>query len=253
MSNIIRSSRIIESNIMSEPMPDVENPLEEKIIEEARKKYDSIVSDAQKEARKIIKSAHIESERKIAESYERIREKLKEAEAEGYDKGYRLGFEKGFNEGHKKGFEQGERDSKRLISEALDIKNMYIEKRNNALKDVEKDLIELVISIYEKVLYRKVEEDRELIVSLVLNGVDNLEVDRKLTIILPKESYEIVEEHRDEILAKVSSVNELDIRINSDMKQGDCIIETSKGSVDVSIDNQLEEVKDLLMTILSNE
>ena len=37
------------------------------------------------------------------------------------------------------------------------------------------------------------------------------------------------------------------------MKKGDCILETSKGSVDVSISDQLREVKDLLTTILSNE
>ena len=37
------------------------------------------------------------------------------------------------------------------------------------------------------------------------------------------------------------------------MKKGDCKLETSKGNVDVSIENQLEELKDLLTTILSDE
>ena len=37
------------------------------------------------------------------------------------------------------------------------------------------------------------------------------------------------------------------------MKKGDCIIETSMGSVDVGINNQLDEIRDLLNNILSNE
>ncbi len=48
-------------------------------------------------------------------------------------------------------------------------------------------------------------------------------------------------------------VDEIDIRINSDMIRGDCVLETSKGNVDVSINNQLKEIKDLLLTIMNNE
>ena len=55
------------------------------------------------------------------------------------------------------------------------------------------------------------------------------------------------------IEAKASLIEKLDIRVNSDMGKGDCVLETSKGSVDVSIDNQLDEVKELLTRILNNE
>lgn len=253
MSNIIKSFRVIESNIVSKQKANTNTPLEEKFIEEAKKKYNTIILNAEKEAKKIIDSANIKSEKKIDETYERTKEILEESKIKGYNKGYQLGMEEGFNQGYEKGFDQGKKASEKLILEALDIKNDYIEQKSRLLRDVEEEVIELVISIYEKVLYTKVEEDEKLIVSLVLNGIDNLEVANKLTIIVPKENYDIVKTHKNEILAKASSVNELDIRINSDMKKGDCIIETSKGSVDVSIDNQLEEVKDLLTTILSNE
>ena len=99
---------------------------------------------------------------------------------------------------------------------------------------------------------KNVEKDEEIIVNLVLNGIDNLEISEKLTVIVSKDNYESVVKSKEIILAKASLIDELDIRINSDMKKGDCILETSKGSVDVSIDNQLDEVKDLLTTILSN-
>lgn len=252
MSNIIKSFRVIESDIGDRNKVIANTLLEEKFIEEANEKYDAIILNAENEADKIIDLAYIKSEEKIDDAYKRTKKIIEKAKDKGYGEGHKLGMEKGFNQGYEKGFNQGKKNSEKLISEALDIKNEYIEQKNGLLRNMEKDLIELVISIYEKVLYKKVEEDEKLIISLVLNGIDNLEVAKKLTIIVSKENYNIVDKHKNKILAKASSVNELDIRVNSDMEKGDCIIETSKGSVDVSIDNQLDEVKDLLKTILSN-
>ncbi len=65
------------------------------------------------------------------------------------------GYKEGYDDGYYKGYKEGKEDSKKLISQALDIKKEYIDKRNYLLKDVEKDLIQLVISVYEKVLYEK--------------------------------------------------------------------------------------------------
>lgn len=224
-------------------------PLEDELLEEAKEKYDEIIRNAEEEANIIINSAYEKSEEKLNLAYERAKEISKKAQEEGY----KAGEEEGYKKGYETGYNEGKKDSEKLIREALDIKNSYIEQRSKLLRETEEDLIELVISIYEKVLYKKVEEDRDIIVNLILNGIDNLEISEKLTIIVSEENYESVKESKEIILTKASLIDELDIRVNSDMKKGDCILETSKGSVDVSINNQLDEVKDLLNTILSNE
>ena len=254
MSSIIKSFRVVERSIISNEDIDTNTtPLDDKLLGEAREKYEEIIRNAKEEAKIIINSAHGESEEKLNLAYERAKEISEEARAEGYKKGYEAGHEQGYKEGYEIGYKEGKEASEKLIREALDIKNSYIEQRSKLLKEAEEDLIDLVISIYEKVLYKNVEKDEEIIVNLVLNGIDNLEISEKLTVIVSKDNYESVEKSKEIILAKASLIDELDIRINSDMKKGDCILETSKGSVDVSIDNQLDEVKDLLTTILSNE
>lgn len=253
MSNIIKSFRVIETSSIPEEEPIANTVLEEAFIEEAKEKYDEIISNAEKEAKKMIDSAYNESEEKLNQAYEEAREIFKKAETEGYNKEYQLGKKKGFNEGYELGYKEGKDASEKLITEALDIKNNYIKQKSTLLRDTEEDLIELVISIYEKVLYKRVEEDENLIVSLVLNGIDNLEISEKLTIMVSKDDYGMIEKSKNIILAKASLIDELDIRVNSDMKKGDCILETSKGNVDVSVDDQLNEVKHLLKTILSNE
>lgn len=256
MSSIIKSSRVIERSIVSEKNIENEekgNTLDEKLLEEAREKYKEILEAAGAEAKIILACAQEKSNKQISKAAEDAIKISKKAEKDGYEAGYKTGKEEGHKEGYSVGYGEGENESEKLIIEALDIKDQYIGEKSKLLEDVEKDLIDLVISIYEKIIYEKVEEDEEAIVSLVLNGIDNLEISEKLTIIVSKDNYETVEKSKNIILAKASLIEKLDIRVNSDMGKGDCVLETSKGSVDVSIDNQLDEVKELLTRILNNE
>lgn len=259
MSNIIKSSRVIEEKII--PKEDLygkqnvvlNSDTEEVLLSEAKEKYMKIISDANKGAEKIIEDAYNEAEEKLNAVYEKSKKIFTNSKKDGYNEGYKDGKKEGYEQGYKIGYQEGKDASEKLIKEALEIKGNYIQLKSQLLRDAEKEIIELVIAIYEKVLYKKVDEDKELIISLVLNGIDKLEISEKLTIIVSQYDYEVVKNSKDLILAKASLIDELDIRVNSDMKKGDCMIETSMGSVDVGINNQLSEVKDLLNNILSNE
>lgn len=260
MSNIIKSFRVIESEIpleqedsMEKQAFKIDSNVEKVILTEARHKSMRIISNANEGAKKILEDAYSQSEEKLNTAYENSNKIFEDAKAEGYEKGYKDGKVEGYNSGYEIGYKEGKEASQQLIEEALKIKEEYIQIRNQVLRDAEEDIVELVIAIYEKVLYQKVEEDKDLIVSLVLNGLDSLEVSDKLIIIVSEDDYEIVEESKSIILAKASLIDELDIRVNSDMKKGDCMIETSMGSVDVGVNTQLNEVRDLLKNILSNE
>lgn len=255
MSNIIKSFRLVEVAPENSPNQkvsikdeDVRKILEE-TLEKANVEYEAIIDDAKAKSKKIIENAEIKYEEMINSAYTRAKEILTQSKEDGYKEGYEIGY----NEGYGKGYSEGKEKSQILIKESLEIKNTYIDKRNSLLKELEKDIIELVISIYEKVISKKTEEDNELIVSLVLNGIKNLDLTDKLTIISSKEDYEILEMAKDEILAKSSFISELEIKYDMSLEKGDCILETSKGSIDVSLRNQLEEVKELLTSILNNE
>jgi len=102
-------------------------------------------------------------------------------------------------------------------------------------------------------LEKSTEEDNEIIISLVLNGISNLDFTEELTIITSKNDFHILEMSRSEILARASMISKLDIKYDNSFKKGDCVLETPKGNIDISIKNQLEEVRELLTTILDNE
>ena len=110
----------------------------------------------------------------INAAYTRAKEIMDQSKEEGYKEGY----ENGFSEGYDKGYKEGKEKSNILINEALEIKTHYLEKRNSLLKELEEDIIELVVSIYEKVINKRTEEDNELIVYLVLNGIKKSRLNR---------------------------------------------------------------------------
>lgn len=254
MSNVIKSFRVIECK--DPAFKDISlksSSIYNEIIEEARKKHEQIVSEAEKKAEEIMDLAYDEYDKQLNIAYEKSKSIYEDSKKKGYDDGYKLGINDGYDEGYKKGYDEGRKKAEELIKEALEIKDYYNNRRSKMLKDTEKDLIELVITIYEKVLDQKVKEDENYIISLVLNGIEGLEIKDKLTIITSQEDYEILKNNEDIILAKASLIDSIEIRVNSEMQKGDCILETSKGNIDVSLNNQLEEIKEFLYTILNNE
>lgn len=250
MPSIIKSFRVIETENTTESRDSDDNiKIKEMYIQEAEIEYEKIISKAETEYEKIIEGAKEQHESMINAAYDRAREITDESKENGFNEGYNTGY----NNGYEKGYIEGKTVSDKLIKDSLTIKEEYICKRNNLLKDLEEDIIDLVVNIYEKVINEKTEEDSEIIISLVLNGIRNLDLTEKLTIISSKEDYDILQMSKDLILSKASMISELNIRYDISLEKGDCILETSKGNIDVSIKNQLEEVKELLTTILNNE
>lgn len=258
MSSIIKSSRIITNDQIStnssklakgEPLSKQANIDYKEIIDSAKLEAEKILKEAKTEKEKMIEKAEEQKEDLIQNAYERSKNILEKSREEGYTDGYNQGQESGYKEGYK----QGKEDSDKLIKEALEIKDGYFQDRKNLLKELEQDVIELVIEIYEKIIREKNEEDSDTIISLVLNGIENLDVTDKLTVISSKEDYDILELSKDIILAKASMISDLNIKYDTTMVKGDCILETPKGSIDASLNNQLSEVKEILYSVLNNE
>ena len=248
MSRVIKSFRIVEKDdktIFEKP-----NSIEEKVqMEEIKQKYNSIVKKANDEADKILEKANEQRENYLNEAYEKSKSLFNEFR----DKGFKEGFNEGYEHGYTKGYNEGKTASDKLIEESITIKNEYLNTKQNIYHEIEEDVIQLVINICEKIIYEKVDEDKEYIVTLILKGIDSLTATENLVIRVPKEDYDIVEMSKNKILAKASLVKDIEIKVDNNLNKGDCIIETSSGSVDMSIKDQVDKVKALLNTILSSE
>ncbi|MFA5523315.1 MAG: FliH/SctL family protein [Tissierellales bacterium] len=243
MSSIVKSSQVrivkkIESTQDEQHLKEKEmlNRIEEaellanRIIEDSKLEAESIISQARKDAEKVLEETH---------------ERAKNICIKANDDGYNSGFEKGYNE--------GKIISDDLIVEANQIKKDYFKERDTFFSHIEEDIISMIMSICEKIVNQKLIDDEETIISIVLKGINSLNVKEKLIIWVSKYDYDIVEMSKQRIMAMANLVEDIELRIDSTLLKGGCIIEGSKGNVDVSIETQIEEMKKLLTILLNSE
>lgn len=261
MSSIIKSSQVnvVEQNIRPNT-ENLENKEPGKSIEEIdqlQKEYEEMLRRAKEESEELINSAKEEAQKTKDEALEDAREAAENLKNEAYEKGYIEGKDKGniegYEEGSQRGYTEGKEESQELVEEANEIKREYLNEKERVLNSIEGDVIELVMNITSKILNQKIDEDDEVIIDLVLKGLATLNSKEDIRIRISKEDFEKVEGSREKILSKVNLIENLKIDVDSNLEKGDCIIESSKGNVDVSIDTQMKIVEEELKDLLDSE
>ncbi|WP_427338631.1 FliH/SctL family protein [Caloranaerobacter sp. DY30410] len=242
MSNVIKSYQVIvetpitDGNVKTDSKNNVE-----KIIEDAWKKHDEIINRAKAEAETILNEARENADVIMEKTYKKSHLIIEESKQKGYEEGY------------KKGYEEGCIEAEKIIKEANNIKREYLQKRAVYLKQLEKDIIELVINISEKIINQKLDDDKEVIISIILKGLESLLISDKVVIRVSKDDYDIVELAKERLLAEASLIEDIEVKIDNKLEKGGCVIETERGCVDVSIKTQIEAMKKTLKDILNSE
>lgn len=242
MSSVIKSSRVVNvvtghTECINQTIDDI---VEEK-IKEANKLYEEIITKAKTQADSILSEAKKKSDEILEETYRETKNIIEQAKETGYKQGYQQGFE------------DGKKDSDELILEANEIKRNFLHEREVILSSIEGDVIHLIISLCEKILNQKLDDDKEAIIPIILKGINSLNIKDSIMIRVSKEDYDIVELSKQRILTTANLIDDIDVRIDSSLSRGGCIIEASNGNVDASIEVQVSEMKKTIINLLNGE
>lgn len=236
LSSIIKSTYVVQTDNVSSIKKNSDNS-KDSIIDDTKKECERIIRDAKEKADEIIKNAQIECDSSIEEAYSKSTKIIEQ---------YR---EKGYQEG----FEIGKSESNKLIEEAIDIRKEYFKQKDKLLKDIENDVITLVMDICEKVIGKILVEDRESILSIITKGIHSLNAKENLILRVSPDDYDLVEMSKQKILSMGNLIEDIQVKSDNTLTAGGCIIETSKGSVDTSVRTQLDEINILLKDLLNRE
>lgn len=158
------------------------------------------------------------------------------------------------NRAHQEGLREG--TAKRIteidalisrIDSALKKIEVEIDSR---LREYGKSLTMLTADIASKVLNQKIEQDDMILVGLIKSALEEFKNSEWVTLTLSnrlKDSIKEIEE-----LIKDDMVGKLDI-VTKEAPKGTCIIETSDGILDASVEVQLENLKEMLKQIRSTD
>ncbi len=174
---------------------------------------------------------------------EKRKAELKKLESEGFEKGHAEGLARGLVAGQKEiGERLGRLDS--VISELDRIKERKLE-------ELLPEIVDLSLEIARKIIHRKIEKDRDIIVSVVREAVRKLGRDEKMTIRVNPADYETMISGLDS-LREEARIRDITVEPAESVSPGGCYIETPSGDVDARIEEQIREIRDAITTALDS-
>ncbi|MDR1839363.1 MAG: flagellar assembly protein FliH [Treponema sp.] len=208
--------------------------------EEIQRKSDEaqvIKQQAEEEAKKIIAGANT----KAAELEKEVRQTLDAERKDARDKG--------MNEGLEKGFADGNAEVKRLIERTQVVLERAQDKRGEILSETEKEVIDLVLLISRKVIKIISENQRNVIVSNVVQALRKVRSKGNVIIRVNMADLNIATEHKQEFINLMEGRQSIQILEDTSVDPGGCIIETDFGEIDARISSQLAELESKILEV----
>lgn len=184
----------------------------------------------------------------------------KKGHEESLQEAYDKGFKKGYEDGIKQGYEEGLKKAENEITEKIANLNKSIEIFSKAIAEVADfkeqqikllmpQIIRLSLTIAEKLVAKKIEFDKEIIIPVLKEALSMVpHEEEKIVVKLNSEDYHLVLR---EIEKFEAFKDKLQLEASMEIKKGDCLIESRSVTVEAKLEEKLKEIEDALNKLLS--
>jgi flagellar assembly protein FliH len=149
------------------------------------------------------------------------------------------------------GIEICQQENSERVERALGTLKSIIEdatfKRANILENAEKDVLELASYLAEKVIFEKINLDKDIVVEVVRDALKYISGEVKIKIKLNPEDIDSIKDVKEDFLSQFDNIAEMELASDKAVSRGGCIIETDNGIVDSNISTRFEAVKEELL------
>jgi flagellar assembly protein FliH len=114
--------------------------------------------------------------------------------------------------------------------------------REKVMRESEEELLKLIIMVARKVILREVSQDRGILSAVVRNAIAGLSERDEITVRLNPDDYALATTGRDELLRKELTSERMNLKPDPTVLAGCCMIDTDMGTINASIDAQLDEI-----------
>ena len=158
---------------------------------------------------------------------------------EAFAQGYAQGKEEGFMAG----VEEARGKTEHLAAILQDVENMW----ERIVRIYEEKIIDLVGRVAEKVVYGKVEVDKDIVTRAILHAFEQIKDPVTATITVNPLDYEYMEVVKEDFFERIKGLKQVTLISDHLISPGGCRIETPSGEVVTSIEERLEAVKRSIM------
>lgn len=224
---------------MLESEPSLDSPKEEEFLERWQEEEARILEEARQEAARILDQARTETalEREKA---------AQEGREEGYAQGYAEGRQKAESE-FRDEIEEHLLEFQEDMKKALDAVDTA---RKNCLHTYLEELKDCAIAIGEKVIHISLRSSGEVIKQMIISATEKLKKTAWVKIYMDKYDYDMMMEADAGVIDELSHLSDnIKFIVMDKEDRGSCIIEMPEEIVDVSVNTQIENIKDILENV----
>ena len=155
-------------------------------------------------------------------------------------------YEEGFVQGEKDGFELGEKKAVKVIENIENLFNEITDLKNDILKQYEKEILELIFAVAEKVVHHEVKLDDTVVKSAIFAALELAVEKSKVVFNVNPDDYDYVEKLRPELFNQNKELKSIVVSSNPSVTRGGCFLETPYGNIDATIESMLEKISQCL-------
>ena len=198
---------------------------------------EALMANAREEAERIVAEARKQAEELDVET----RKTLEAEKAEALERGREAGREEGYAAG------QAEVD--RLIDRTRVVLERAQDKRGEILSDTEREIIDLVLLMSRKVVKVISENQREVVVSNVVQALRKVRDRGNIIIRVNLVDLKLTTAHTNNFIKMLEGAKSIQVAEDSSVDPGGCIIETDFGEIDARIASQLAELEAKILEV----
>ena len=155
-------------------------------------------------------------------------------------------YEEGFVQGEKDGFELGEKKALKVIESIENLFNEITDLKNDILKQYEKEILELIFAVAEKIVHHEVKLDDTVVKNAIFDALELAVEKSKVVFNVNPDDYDYVEKLRPELFNQNKELKSIVVSSNPSVTRGGCFLETPYGNIDATIESMLEKISHCL-------
>lgn len=202
------------------------------IYQETKLMLEELASEAQKKAEALISAA----EEKADELMNKGQREYEQVQKNAYEEGLKLGYQEGMA--------KAEEEIKILAEETKLLAKNLVTFKEKYFQENEEGIIDLVLTISQKIITAVIELKPEIIGSIVKNVLEEVSDAEKITIKVNPLHLPYLD--TDDASFKEVNTNKLSFAGDAEIEPGGCLIVTENGFVETKIDEQLLLLKKAL-------
>lgn len=218
--------------------------------QEAYNQASQIKEGAREEARSIIMRANETAEEILQEAREQAEEIRREAREQGYSEGHDRGRKEGAEEA-KKEYHDTYQSSLDAFKEDMEQALASVrEAKENCVRRYLEELKDCSVAIAEKVIHISLASSGEIIKRMILAETERMNKVAWVKIYMEKTDYELMMKTDADVIGELSRLSDnIKFIVMEKEQSGSCIIELPNEIVDISVDTQMENIKEILGSI----